>query len=156
MKDGHTRHRALCASRRVARLGVLGGGPSLKRNSLQLRSPSDSFVTFVSPGPSTFKRMRVADHPQTPKAYSPRKAARAGAHASLCNGNPVGPPVGSPGVPSAPSSSTAEHQSRGAKRKASVQLLPSSKEEEELCVRGNGLCPTSGWSIDQYCPLCHG
>ena len=151
---GHTRHRALCTSRRVARLGVLGGGPSLKRNSLQFRSPRADHPGEI-PGPSTFKRMRVTDHPHTPKAYSPRKAARAGAHASLCCGNPAGSPVGSPGVPSAPSSPTAEHQPRGAKRKASVQLLPSSKEED-LCVRGNGLCPTSGWSIDQYCPLCHG
>ena len=24
------------------------------------------------------------------------------------------------------------------------------------CVRGKGLCPTTGWTIDQYCPACHG
>ena len=24
------------------------------------------------------------------------------------------------------------------------------------CVRGTGLCPMTGWTIDQYCPSCHG
>ena len=24
------------------------------------------------------------------------------------------------------------------------------------CVRGTGLCPLVGWTIDQYCPSCHG
>ena len=24
-----------------------------------------------------------------------------------------------------------------------------------FCIRGNGLCPLVGWTIDSYCPYCH-
>ena len=34
---------------------------------------------------------------------------------------------------------------------ASVSPPPST-----TCVRGTGLCPMTSWTIDQYCPACHG
>ena len=34
---------------------------------------------------------------------------------------------------------------------ANVSHMPNT-----TCVRGTGLCPMAGWTIDQYCPACHG
>ena len=37
----------------------------------------------------------------------------------------------------------------------SAQLrAPPSKASS--CVKGHGLCPAAGWTVDQYCPSCHG
>ena len=162
VSDGHTRHRALCASRRVARLGPLGGGPSSscrpgpsKPSGPAGPGPSPAPVVPGPPvlGPLTFERTHPSDHLPCLQAINPSKAIRVGAHANLLFR--AGPPLGSPGAPSVSSLSLHEHQPSGAKRKAVSQLQPPAIGNDQ-CVRGNGLCPTSGWRIDQYCPLCHG
>ena len=72
------------------------------------------------------------------------------------------PPGGSPVAPPGPGGPASHGPAEALAPLGSATLLPPSllgnegKElKSALCILGNGLCPRAGWTIDQYCPLCH-
>ena len=113
-------------------LGFLGSYRSPRR-------PGPSVVPLVAHTSTTFPPLQVSlDEGPANAQARPRKHARG----TLSCWVPVGPGRASserpPGMPSqAPS-------------------RPPFSPTDDTCVSGTGQCPASGWTIDQYCPKCHG